>query len=89
MKKWIGILLCAALLAALPALAQQAGDIGAEQAKRIALTHAGIADPASAFILKAEKDLENGRTVYEVEFCGGRQGIRLRYRRLYRPDSDL
>ena len=62
MKKWIGILLCAALLAALPALAQQAGDIGAEQAKRIALTHAGIADPASAFILKAEKDLENGRT---------------------------
>ena len=68
MKKWIGILLCAALLAALPALAQQAGDIGAEQAKRIALTHAGVADPASAFVLKAEKDLENGRTVYEVEF---------------------
>lgn len=71
MKKLIGIVLCALLLAALPAMARQAdtaADIGMEEAQRIALEHAGILDPETAFVLKCEKDWENGRTVYEVEF---------------------
>ena len=71
MKKLIGIVLCAVLLAALPAMARQAdtaADIGMEEAQRIALEHAGVLDPETAFVLKCEKDWENGRTVYEVEF---------------------
>ena len=73
-KKWLGALLGAALLAALPALAQQAGgDIGLSKAKDIALSHAGIARPENAFIRKAEGDLENGRRVYEVEFVADGQ----------------
>ena len=71
MKKLIGIVLCAVLLAALPAMARQAdtaADIGMEEAQRIALEHAGILDPETAFVLKCEKDWEDGRTVYEVEF---------------------
>lgn len=43
-------------------------DIGAEQAKRIALEYFGVAeDEAKCFEIK--KDYDDGRSVYEVEFC--------------------
>ena len=65
MKKMFAILICLALLVALPAMAQQ--DIGAQEAQRIALEHAGVAADA-ALVVKSEKEMEDGRWVYDVEF---------------------
>ena len=44
--------------------------IGADQAKKIALDHAGIRESDATFI-KAKLDYEDGRRVYEVEFYSG------------------
>ena len=43
------------------------GDIGAEKAKEIALQHAGLTASQVSFI-KAERDYDDGRLVYDVEF---------------------
>lgn len=43
-------------------------DIGAEQAKRIALEHFGVKDGDVKF-LQVQKDYDDGRSVYEIEFC--------------------
>ena len=43
-------------------------DIGAEQAKRIALEHFGVKAEQVKF-LQVEKDYDDGRSVYEIEFC--------------------
>ena len=48
-----------------------AADIGAEAAKAAALKHAGFAAD-QVLGLKAERDYERGRLVYEVEFRSGR-----------------
>ncbi len=48
-------------------------DIGAEQAKSIALAQAGFAE-AEVTLLQCEFDVDDGQTVYEVEFIkDGRQ----------------
>ncbi len=47
--------------------AAQSGDIGAEAAKEAALRHAGLTE-SQVTRLKCEKDRDDGRTVYEVEF---------------------
>ena len=44
-----------------------AGDIGAQAAQQAALTHAGVA-AADAYELKVERDWDDGRLEYEVEF---------------------
>lgn len=46
-----------------------AGEIGAEQAKAIALAHAGLSAADVTFI-RAEPDFDDGRRVYEIEFYG-------------------
>ena len=43
-------------------------DIGAEQAKRIALEHFG-AKAEDVKFLQVQKDYDDGRSVYEIEFC--------------------
>lgn len=43
------------------------GDIGAQAAKDAALAHAGLSE-SQVTRLKCEKDRDDGRTVYEVEF---------------------
>ena len=45
----------------------QSGDIGAQAAKDAALRHAGLSE-SQVTRLKCEKDRDDGRTVYEVEF---------------------
>ena len=50
---------------------KQNGDIGREEAKRIALEKAGLAENAVTR-LKIKKDTEDGNLVYEVEFYNGR-----------------
>lgn len=50
--------------------AQSGGDIGAGEAKTIALDHAGVKEKDTMF-LYAEPDYENGRRVYDVEFFAG------------------
>ena len=45
-------------------------DIGASKAKSIALSHAGVSS-SDAYDMKAERDRDNGVTVYEVEFKAG------------------
>ncbi len=47
--------------------AAQSGDIGAQAAKDAALAHAGLSE-SQVTRLKCEKDRDDGRTVYEVEF---------------------
>lgn len=42
-------------------------DIGSEQAKSIALNHAGVSE-SSAYQLKVKQDYDDGRLEYEVEF---------------------
>ena len=44
-----------------------AGDIGAQAAQQAALTHAGVA-AADTYELKVERDWDDGRLEYEVEF---------------------
>ncbi len=43
-------------------------DIGAEQAKRIALGHFGV-NAEDVKFLQVQKDYDDGRSVYEIEFC--------------------
>lgn len=43
-------------------------DIGAEQAKRIALEHFGV-NAEDVRFLGVRKDYDDGRQVYEIEFC--------------------
>ena len=45
----------------------QAKDIGADKAKEIAISHAGINAQEANFI-RTDKDRENGKTVYDIEF---------------------
>lgn len=45
----------------------QAKDIGVDKAKEIAIGHAGITAQEANFI-RSDKDRENGKTVYDVEF---------------------
>lgn len=47
-----------------------AGQITQEEARQIALNHAGIAEADATFVL-VSKDYENGVQVYEVEFYSG------------------
>ena len=60
-------LLIAAL--AVPAAAA-ATDIGVEKAKEAALSHAGVAESDTVFLI-AEADYDDGRKEYEVEFYAG------------------
>ena len=45
-------------------------DIGAEKAKEIALQHAGVSASNAVFV-KVERDRDDGRLLYEVEFYAG------------------
>ena len=60
-------LLIAAL--AVPAAAATT-DIGVEKAKEAALSHAGVAESDTVFLI-AEADYDDGRKEYEVEFYAG------------------
>ena len=46
---------------------QTAGEITVEEAKTIALEHAGV-KAADATFIQAKRDYDNGRSVYEIEF---------------------
>ena len=61
-------LLIAAL--AVPAAAATTADIGVERAKEAALSHAGVAESDTVFLI-AEADYDDGRKEYEVEFYAG------------------
>lgn len=61
-------LLIAAL--AVPAAAATTTDIGVEKAKEAALSHAGVAESDTVFLI-AEADYDDGRKEYEVEFYAG------------------
>ena len=50
-----------------PGTTQTAGEITVEDAKAIALDHAGV-KAADATFIQAKRDYENGRSVYEIEF---------------------
>ena len=63
----IAALLIAAL--AVPAAAATT-DIGVEKAKEAALSHAGVAESDTVFLI-AEADYDDGRKEYEVEFYAG------------------
>ena len=52
---------------ALPNTNQTAGEITVEEAKTIALEHAGV-KAADATFIQAKRDYDNGRSVYEIEF---------------------
>lgn len=52
--------------------AQSNTDIGAEEAKQIALNHAGVSAAETVF-LHAEFDYDDGLRVYDVEFFAGNQ----------------
>ena len=45
-------------------------DIGRDKAKSIALAHAGLTE-SQVTRLQVEKDRDDGRTVYEIEFQAG------------------
>lgn len=49
---------------------QSNNDIGADKAKSVALSHAGVAESDTVFIY-ANLDYEHGRRVYDVEFFSG------------------
>ena len=46
------------------------GDIGSEKAKSIALNHAGVTSSTAKFV-KVERDRDDGRLTYDVEFYAG------------------
>ena len=50
------------------------GDIGSEKAKSIALNHAGVTSSTAKFV-KVERDRDDGRLLYEVEFYAGNLGV--------------
>ncbi len=55
---------------AVPAAAATTADIGVEKAKEAALSHAGVAESDTVFLI-AEADYDDGRKEYEVEFYAG------------------
>ena len=57
----------AAPVTAQPAATQAKGSITVEEAKTIALNHAGLTADAVTFV-KAKQDYDDGRLVYEIEF---------------------
>ena len=57
----------AAPVTAQPAATQATGSITVEEAKTIALNHAGLTADAVTFV-KAKQDYDDGRLVYEIEF---------------------
>ena len=57
----------AAPVTAQPAATQATGSITVEEAKTIALSHAGLTADAVTFV-KAKQDYDDGRLVYEIEF---------------------
>ena len=57
----------AAPVTAKPAATQAKGSITVEEAKTIALNHAGLTADAVTFV-KAKQDYDDGRLVYEIEF---------------------
>ena len=57
----------AAPVTAQPAATQAKGSITVEEAKTIALEHAGLTADAVTFV-KAKQDYDDGRLVYEIEF---------------------
>lgn len=57
------------------------GLIGEAAARSAALAHAGVSDASR---VEVELDRDDGRTLYEVEFHAGPDGIQLRDRRLHR-----
>lgn len=59
---------------AVPAAAAATTDIGVEKAKEAALSHAGVAESDTVFLI-AEADYDDGRKEYEVEFYAGRHRI--------------
>ena len=61
----------AAVPSSKPATTASASNITLEQAKAIALKHAGLSADQVRFT-KAKKDHDDGRTVYEIEFEKGR-----------------
>ena len=66
-KKLFGILAAAALFSSAFAVQSMAAQFTLEEAKAKALTEAQVAEDDVAYIT-AERDLENGQSVYEVEF---------------------
>lgn len=46
----------------------QSGQISLEQAKQIAVKHAGV---SNANFIKTQQDMENGRLTYEIDFYAG------------------
>ena len=63
-------LLIAALAVPAAAAAATTADIGVEKAKEAALSHAGVAESDTVFLI-AEADYDDGRKEYEVEFYAG------------------
>ena len=63
-------LLIAALAVPAAAAAATTADIGFEKAKEAALSHAGVAESDTVFLI-AEADYDDGRKEYEVEFYAG------------------
>ena len=73
MTKTLTRTITAALLIAaqaVPAAAATTTDIGVEKAKEAALSHAGVAESDTVFLI-AEADYDDGRKEYEVEFYAG------------------
>lgn len=56
---------------AAPTPSADAAYITEEAARQAALTHAGLTDDGSLQFFRTHLDQEDGRTVYEVEFCSG------------------
>ena len=72
MTKTLTCTITAALLIAALAVPAAAAttDIGVEKAKEAALSHAGVAESDTVFLI-AEADYDDGRKEYEVEFYAG------------------
>ena len=68
MKKAVAVVLVVVMMLAFGATAFAAGrPLSVNEAKQIALNHAGV-NAADASFTKAHRDWENGREVYEFEF---------------------
>ena len=69
MKKAVALVMALVMVLALSATAFAAGGpLTLEQAKQAALDFAGV-KATEANVIKAHPDMENGRQVYEIEFC--------------------
>ena len=71
MKKALAMMMAVLMMLALGATAFAAGDkISLDEAKQIALDYAGV-KAAEASFTKANRDWDDGREVYEIEFYAG------------------